>query len=105
MKEFKTQNQHQDLDKDPPLELTANVNSIVEITGNVNSMAISGFALKHDSGTVREWGANVTTDDGWTVIGGPVIGFHYKGFDENWDGTDLSLIVGDICRPKYFGAQ
>ena len=36
----------------------------------------------------------------WSVLGGPVIGFHFKGLYKN-----LSIIVGDICRPKYFGAR
>jgi hypothetical protein len=33
-------------------------------------------------------------------LGGPVIGFQFKG-----KKTDMSIIVGDTCRPKYFGAR
>jgi len=36
----------------------------------------------------------------WEVLGGPVIGFQSKGFKEN-----MSIIVGDRCRPKYFGSR
>jgi hypothetical protein len=41
-------------------------------------------------------------------VGGPVIGFEYKGTVGKWPdtvGNDLSIIVGDRCRPKYFGAR
>ena len=41
-------------------------------------------------------------------MGGPVIGFEYKGTVGKWPdtvGNDLSIIVGDRCRPKYFGAR
>jgi hypothetical protein len=36
----------------------------------------------------------------WKELGGPVIGFQFKG-----DNTDMSIIVGDRCKPKYFGAR
>ena len=33
-------------------------------------------------------------------MGGPVIGFKYEGRKK-----DMFLIVGDKCKPKYFGAR
>jgi hypothetical protein len=33
-------------------------------------------------------------------LGGPLIGFKYEGYREN-----MFLIVGDKCKPKYFGAR
>ena len=59
-----------------------------------------GFSAKHDSGTVRVWGwyDNYLTD--WTVFGGPVVGFQFKGYYKN-----MSIIVGDKCMPKYFKAR
>ena len=36
----------------------------------------------------------------WEVLGGPVIGFQFKGEKRN-----MSIIIGDACRPKYFGAR
>ena len=83
-----------DLDSDPPVELIASVSS-----------SVRGFSIKHDSGTIRVWGdfdsqnKRYLTD--WTELGGPVIGLHYV----NKFNDDLSLIVGDKCRPKYFGAR
>jgi len=60
-----------------------------------------GFSLKHDSGNVRVWGVYDTAYlTAWTVLGGPVIGFQYQGYDQN-----MSLIIGDKCIPKYFGAR
>ena len=60
-----------------------------------------GFSFKLDSGKVIEWGTiNSDHHTEWSELGGPVIGFHFKGLDKN-----LSIIVGDICRPKYFGAR
>ena len=41
----------------------------------------------------------------WVLIGGPIIGFHFKGKVRHTTGPDMSLIVGDRCRPKYFGAR
>ena len=57
---------------------------------------------------MKEWGnndADMSTD--WKVLGGPVIGFHLTGFVTGNEGTntDMSIIVGDRCRPKYFGAR
>ena len=59
------------LDGDPPLELQ------VSVTGY-----ILGFSLKQDSGKVSEWGtidSRYLTE--WSVLGGPVIGFHFKGYE------------------------
>ena len=55
------------------------------------------------------WGDYLSKRDyltDWTVLGGPVIGIHYDGFID-WKGNsiNLSLIVGDRCRPKYLGAR
>ena len=60
-----------------------------------------GFSIKHDSGDVRGWGniSNIRLTQ-WIVLGGPVIGFRYRG-----PYKDFSLIVGNMCRPKYFGAR
>ena len=48
----------------------------------------------------------------WVVIGGPVIGFTYRGYYDKKQkpnnaktGFEMSLILGDVCRPKYFGAH
>ena len=41
----------------------------------------------------------------WVLIGGPIIGFHFQGKVTWKAGPDMSLIVGDRCRPKYFGAR
>jgi hypothetical protein len=47
------------------------------------------------------WGFfNVSQMTDWMLLGGPLIGFHFVGMDQNF-----SLIVGDICKPKYFGAR
>ena len=65
-----------------------------------------GFSAKHDSGTVRIWGFHIDyslTD--WTVLGGHVAGYQYKGVDINYQGSNLSIIVGDRCMPKYFRAR
>jgi len=48
---------------------------------------------------VRVWGQyNAIYLTEWAVLGGPVIGFQYVS-------GKLSLIVGDKCRPKFFGVQ
>jgi hypothetical protein len=60
-----------------------------------------GFSVKQDSGKISEWGISDTNYQlDWSVLGGPIIGFQFKGSFYN-----LSLIVGDICQPKYFGAR
>ena len=60
-----------------------------------------GFNAKHDSGNVRVWGGvNKNWLSDWEVLGGPIIGFYHH---ENY--KSVSLIVGDKCRPKYFGAR
>ena len=57
--------------------------------------------MKHDGGDVRVWGWNNNRYlTAWTVLGGPVIGFQYKGYEQN-----MSLIVGDQCMPKYLGSR
>ena len=62
---------------------------------------VLGFQLKLDSSKVIDL-ALIDSDylTEWSVLGGPVIGFHFKGA-----GNNLSLIIGDICRPKYIGAR
>ena len=35
------------------------------------------------------------------LLGGPVIGFDFQGSKK----SNISIIVGDRCRPKYFGAR
>ena len=61
-----------------------------------------GLSCKHDSGTVRRWGnLDPYWATQWEVLGGPVIGFHFVG----GIGNDISFVVGDGCRPKYFGAR
>ena len=60
-----------------------------------------GFSIKQDSGKISEWGISDTRyHTKWSVLGGPIIGFQFKGSSYN-----LSLIVGDVCQPKYFGAR
>jgi len=49
---------------------------------------------------VRVWGRINTRLTAWAVLGGPVIGFQYKGLRKN-----MSLIVGDKCMPKYLGSR
>ena len=71
-----------------------------------------GFSAKLDSGKVRVWGRYeglyLTK---WTILVGPIIGFQYDGVPDvnflttSFDARNLSIIVGDSCRPKYFGAQ
>jgi hypothetical protein len=34
-----------------------------------------------------------------------VIGFHYQEINDEVTFGDLSLILGDKCMPKYFGAR
>ena len=78
------------LDGDPPLEVRTSLD-----------IGIMGFSAKHDSGNVRLWGAEkINSRTEWIALGGPVIGLNFM----NWY-TPLSLIVGDECRPKYFGAR
>ena len=58
------------LDSDPPLELRGEVHNEVH-----------GFFLKYDSGNIGVWGhGSFSTLTEWTVLGGPVIGFHYFEF-------------------------
>ena len=85
------ENIYANLDGDPPLELRGS-----------NGYYFKGFCLKHDSGEIRFWG-RIDKETEWAVLGGPVIGFHFKGNSE--DGIDLTLVIGDKCRPKYFGAR
>ena len=76
---------------------------------------VTGFSAKLDSGNVKVWGTyNSEYETEWKLLGGPVIGFHYKGIKgrpisdsdaSSVVGSDLSFIVGDECRPKYFGAR
>ena len=53
---------------------------------------------------MKRWG-NIKADSltVWKVLGGPVIGFHT--FPPNGLLRNLIFIVGDRCRPKYFGSQ
>ena len=84
------ENHYANLDGDPPLELRASIKEKVR-----------GLITKHDSGNINAWGriAKVSLTD-WIVLGGPVIGFNFLG-----SNLDLSVIIGDRCRPKYFGAK
>ena len=88
-----SKNSFSNLDGDPPLELR----------GCSKSGNVYGFAAKHDSGKVKNWGwvsdnfFLYLTD--WAELGGPVIGIHFIDYE-----NDLSLIIGDPCRPKFFGA-
>jgi hypothetical protein len=71
---------------------------------------ISGFATKHHSGDTRFLGKyDEQYLTAWIELGGPVIGFEFKGADGKWPdiiiGNNMSLIVGDRCRPRYFGAR
>jgi len=73
---------------------------LIEIRGSVRDI-VKGFAAKHDSGSIRVWGwydSRYLTE--WSVLGAPIIGIHMIKFK-----SDLSLIVGDVCRPKFFGAR
>jgi len=81
------------LDSDPPIELTSS-----------RAVLINGFSTKHDQGNVRRFGWNDPIED-WKVLGGPIIGLHFNGTVTLNIGQDLSLIIGDKCMPKYFGAR
>ena len=39
----------------------------------------------------------------WHLLGGPIIGFNYKKYQNNRALMELGLIIGDNCKPKYFG--
>ena len=42
----------------------------------------------------------------WEVLGGPVIGMHYKKSDLRAGGiSELGVIIGDVCSPKYLLAR
>ena len=89
--EKSSENKYGDLNVDPPLE----------ICGFVSNTLVYGFSTKHGSGNYKVWGrASSKYATKWIVLGGPIIGFRFKGIREN-----LSIIVGDSCRPKYFGAH
>jgi len=63
-----------------------------------------GFKTKQDNGDIRAWGRNPHNfNSNWTVIGGPVIGFFMRT-ESIWIKY-FGLIVGDSCRPKYFGSR
>ena len=82
--------QYTNLDDDPALEFRGCVSSRVK-----------GFSTKHDSGALRFWGVEIEDIiTPWVELGGPIIGFDYSWYDQ-----PMSLIVGDGCRPKYFGAH
>jgi len=81
------------LDSDPPIEFTSS-----------QAVLINGFSTKHDQGNVRRFGFNHLIDD-WKVLGGPIIGLYFQGTVTLYNGEDLSLIIGDKCMPKYFGAR
>lgn len=50
---------------------------------------------------MREWGYITESEmTKWVVLGGPIIGFSFKGTKR-----DFGIIVGDKCRPKYYGAR
>ena len=84
-----SENHYYNLDGDPMIEVRASVRDI-----------ITGFESKHDSGTLKEWGHySYEIQTLWVKTAGPLIGFHYTDSQSN-----LSLIIGDKCRPKYFGA-
>jgi hypothetical protein len=46
------------------------------------------------------WGTFNQFIIGPTILGGPIIGFRFKSNNE-----DFSLVLGDKCMPKYFGAR
>ena len=76
------------MDTDPLLEFRACVND-----------HIKGFTAKLNSGNVAKWGRNDGHVTEWVLLGAAVIGFYRK------DKKNLSVIMGDRCRPKYFGAR
>ena len=60
--------------------------------------------MKHESGITRSWGNLVSTYKTlWEILGGPIIGFSFDG--PLGVQRELSFLVGDFCRPKYFGAR
>jgi hypothetical protein len=59
-----------------------------------------GFEFKHDSGALRFYGSSLAPYTAWTALEGPLIGFQYKGSYSN-----MSVIVGDGCKPKFFGVR
>ena len=63
------ESQNVNLDGDPPLELQVSVKNY-----------IMGFEMKLDSGKFIQWGTQDSLyQTGWSELGGPVIGFHFKG--------------------------
>ena len=63
---------------------------------------------KLDHGNVIVFGqADAAILTQWADLEGPVIGFHFEGgsISSLQDGQNLSIIVGDKCRPKYYGAR
>jgi len=67
--------------------------------------------MKLDSGTLRIWGRyDERAYTGWTLLGGPIIGFNFKqeitgNSFFNFKSSSMHLIMGDSCRPKYFGVR
>ena len=67
----------------------------------MSDYVVYGLSTKHDSGNIRVWGSFLTfglTD--WAILYGPIIGFDFPG-----TRISLSIIVGDECKPKYFGSK
>ena len=78
------------LENDPPVEFRGSA-----------AFSTRGFKIKHDSGNINVWGVYDTErQTEWAVLSGPIIGFHFFAYP-----NDLTLVVGDRCRPKYFGAR
>ena len=84
------------LDSDPPTELTG-----------CGLYSVFGLLLKFDSGDIKAMGKMFGSfSSKWAVIGGPIIGYHAKKYDVPGQiGIgEFGFILGDVCRPKYFGA-
>jgi len=60
---------------------------------------VKGFALKLNSGNEATWGRIDDQLTEWMELGAPVIGFKFEA------NQPMSIIAGDKCRPKFFGAR
>ena len=59
--------------------------------------------MKMDSGNIRVFGyIDPNSLTRWALFGGPIVGHYHANSRFSFD---YALIIGDECRPKYFGAR
>ena len=83
---------HSNLDSSPPVEI---------MFQGIKSLLI-GFQLKLDNGDIKNF--KLDTQRPWTVLGGPIIGFHFER-ERSYYMINFGLVIGDSCRPKYLGSR